>query len=370
MKKRLRILLIGEYSNVHNTLAQGLRALGHEVTVMSNGNTWRNYPRDIDISRRPGKWGRLCYVLRLCRLLPKMRGYDVVQLINPVFLDLKAERIFPVYRYLRKHNKKVFLGAFGNDYYWVNTGCTTMPLRYGDFNMGKQLRNTKDALLHRGEWLGTAKERLNKMIAADCDGIIAGLYEYWVCYQPVFPQKTVFIPFPIVPLKDTPDCSYHEPLKIFIGIDRMRSEYKGTDIMLRAAKAIKKRYADRVELRTAEDLPFEEYRKRMDGSDVILDQLYSYTPSMNPLEAMKKGIVCVGGGEPENYEILNESELRPIVNVLPNEESVYGALEQLVVHPERIPQLKKESVMYVRQHHDYIDVARKYEALYRKNDER
>lgn len=31
----MKILLIGEYSNVHNTLARGLRELGHTVTVIS-----------------------------------------------------------------------------------------------------------------------------------------------------------------------------------------------------------------------------------------------------------------------------------------------------------------------------------------------
>ena len=67
----------------------------------------------------------------------------------------------------------------------------------------------------------------------------------------------------------------------------------------------------------AESVPFEEYQQMMDGSDAILDQLYSYTPSMNPLVAMSKGIICIGGGEPENYEILGEKELRPIVNVQP-----------------------------------------------------
>ena len=55
----------------------------------------------------------------------------------------------------------------------------------------------------------------------------------------------------------------------------------------------------------------------MEGSDAILDQLYSYTPSMNPLEAMSRGIICIGGGEPENYEILNETLLHPIINVQP-----------------------------------------------------
>ena len=80
--------------------------------------------------------------------------------------------------------------------------------------------------------------------------------------------------------------------------------------------------------------------------------------------AMSKGVICIGGGEPENYEILHETELRPIINVQPTYDSVYYELEQLILHPERIPELKRQSVEYVRRHHDYMAVARQYETLY------
>ena len=194
----MRILLLGEYSNVHATLAKGLRELGHEVTVVSNGDFWKNYPRDIDLTRSYTKLGGLAYWLRLLRILPKLRGYDVVQLINPMFLELKAARITPIYHYLRRHNKRVFLGAFGMDYYWVSTCCNERPLRYSDFNIGNELRTNADALQERRDWLGTDKQRLNELIANDCDGIVTGLYEYQVCYEPKYPDKTQFIPFPIV----------------------------------------------------------------------------------------------------------------------------------------------------------------------------
>ena len=48
----MKVLLLGEYSNVHWTLAQGLRALGHSVTVASDGDSRKNYPRDIDLHRK------------------------------------------------------------------------------------------------------------------------------------------------------------------------------------------------------------------------------------------------------------------------------------------------------------------------------
>ena len=84
----MKILLIGEYSNVHWTLAEGLRALGHTVCVVSNGDFWKDYRRDISLTREYTKSGGIKYMLKLYTLLPKLRGYDIVQLINPMFLEL------------------------------------------------------------------------------------------------------------------------------------------------------------------------------------------------------------------------------------------------------------------------------------------
>ena len=360
----MRILLIGEYSNVHATLAKGLRALGHEVVVASNGDFWKDYPRDIDLARKPGKWGGLSLMVKLITQLPKWTGYDVVQLINPQFVELKAERIFSIYDYLRRHNRCVVLGAFGMDSYWVRACMEQKPLRYSDFNIGDQLRDNPDALRERTDWLDTAKERLNRHVADTCNGIVAGLYEYWVCYRPAFPKKTTYIPYPIeMPKQPEPSFS-NRKLRLFIGINEARSAYKGTDVMLSAAEEVAKRYPEQVELRIARSVPFKQYQEMMDGSDAILDQLYSYTPSMNSLLAMSKGIICIGGGEPEHYDLLGEHELRPIINVEPDRQSVVDALEDLVGHPERIAQLKKDSIEYVRRHHEYISVAQRYDDFY------
>ena len=370
----MRILLLGEYSNVHNTLAQGLRALGHEVTVASDGDHWKNYPRDIDLSRNfANRLGAIGYMWRLLRAMRRMRGYDVVQIINPIFLELKAERIMPFYRYLRRHNRKMVMCAFGVDYYWASINTTARPLRYSDFNFGQTIRQDVEAERYRNEWIGTPKQTLNEAIALDCDGIPAGLYEYWATYNQVHTvcpdgrricDKMQFIPYPVVMPEIYRTSFYGGPLKLFVGISRGRSVYKGTDVMLRAAQRLKDKYPDRLEIRIAQGLPFDEYCRMMDGSDAILDQLYSYTPSMNALLAMSKGIIVVGGGEPENYDILNEKELRPIINVQPTEESVYQELEQLILHPERISELKRQSVEYVKRHHDYVKVASQYIDFY------
>lgn len=360
----MRILLLGEYSNVHATLSKGLKSLGHEVTVASNGDFWKDYARDIDLQRTPGKIGGLSLALRLARHLPSFRGYDIVQLINPMFVELKASHIFPLYHYLLRHNRRVVLGGFGMDWYWVHTCVEKKPLRYSDFNIGDRLRTDTSAMRERADWLGTAKERLNRHVAATCAGIVTGLYEYWVCYHPLHPDKTTFIPYPIEMPSSPTFRPYDGKLRLFIGINTTRSAYKGTDVMLSAAEEVASRHPSQVELRIARSVPFATYQSMMDGSDAILDQLYSYTPSMNPLLAMSKGIICIGGGEPENYEILGEQTLRPIINVGPTRESVVQALEDLVAHPEKIDLLKRDSIEYIRRHHDHLTVARRYAHFY------
>ena len=65
----MRILLLGEYSNLHWTLAQGLLILGHEVCVISDGDTWKGFKNDRSLKRKDNsaKEG-LKYVLRLLSL--------------------------------------------------------------------------------------------------------------------------------------------------------------------------------------------------------------------------------------------------------------------------------------------------------------
>ena len=67
--------------------------------------------------------------------------------------------------------------------------------------------------------------------------------------------------------------------------------YKGTDVMLAALERLQADFPDEVEYVTAENMPFDEYVQLLRSSDVLLDQLYSYTPAMNALQAMAQGLV-------------------------------------------------------------------------------
>lgn len=357
----MRILLIGEYSNLHWSLSEGLREVGHEVCVLSNGDFWKNYRRDISLVRGEGRFAGIKYLMDAIRLLPKMRGYDVVQLINPMFLELKAERIMPFYRYLRRHNKKIFLGAFGMDALWVKAGTDKKTFRYSDFNIGDKTIDNESTRELIADWSGTAKERLNYIIADDCDGIIAGMYEYHTAYKERYGYKLTHIPMPInLDNSKPPKRDDKEIIKFFIGIQKSRSQYKGTDIMLRALMRVKENYSEKCEILKAENVPFDEYSSMIENCDVLLDQLYGYSPGMNALLALAKGKIVVGGAEEEYYQIIGEEQLRPMVNVLPQEEDVYKKLEQLIQRPENINRMQEDSYTLVKKHHNHRHVAEMY----------
>ena len=98
----MKILYFGEYSGLHTLLAKGMRELGHHVTLAADGNMYHDFPRDIDIRRSDGPLAGVRHMVRMVSLLPRFRGYDIVQLINPDCFGFKAEREYPFYRFLRR----------------------------------------------------------------------------------------------------------------------------------------------------------------------------------------------------------------------------------------------------------------------------
>ena len=363
----MKILYFGEYSGLHTLLAKGMKELGHEVTLVGDGNMFHDFARDIDIRRSDGPMAGVRHMLRMLSLLPKFRGYDIVQLINPDCFGLKAEREYPFYRFLRHHNRKVLAGAYGCDWYWVDDGLHYKTFRYGDFYIGDTMRHDAAAQVFIDEYANTPKGDYTQFVMKNVDWIPTCLYEYQAAYSHYFPDKTQFIPLPIIADTDLPVHDFDgQHIRFFIGIDRKRSQYKGTDIMLRALEHVADLHRQECEVVKVESLPYEEYQQSMNSCDVMLDQLYSYTPSMNSLLAMSKGIIVVGGGEPENYEIIHEDLLRPIINVEPTYESVCQQLEWLIDNRQLINQLKADSISYVKKHHDYRKVAREYAKMYEK----
>ncbi|WP_165040201.1 glycosyltransferase [Dysgonomonas sp. ZJ709] len=359
----MRILLIGEYSRVHLTLAEGLRVLGHEVVVASDGDRFKDYPRDIDLTRKSsGFIDTLLCLVSVFNKFSKFKGYDVVQIINPCFVTLNVRINQYLYKQLKKNNKRVFLGAFGDDSYWVRACLAKNVFKYSEFFVDGKSTNLQYNQKLESLWINSNREIANNEMAVSSDGIVACLYEYYKSYEPYYSEKLAYIPLPIntSKIEFQPIDRIPDRINFFIGINKDRSEYKGTDVMDRALIRLARKYPDQVVISRVESVGYDEYQKLMMQAHVVLDQLYSYSPAMNALLAMAQGKVVVGGGEPEMYELLDEDENRPIINVYPTEDDVFNKLEYVVLNKHKIPDLSQHGRLFVDKHHDFISVARQY----------
>lgn len=354
----MKILLLGEFSTLHSTLAEGLRVLGHDVTVASDGCKWMKNDRDVDLFR-PGYdfYNSIKYLIKVENTFRKFIGYDIVQIKNPSFLDLNIKRNLNFYRFLVKNNAKVFLGAFGTDYFWEKLCIENKTLRYSDLFVGE-----KPLDIYKCEWTGNEFQDANIEVAETCSGIISCLYDYYKAYEPYYKNKLEYIPLPIntdlLPYKRKE--IQDDRISFFVGTQKLKSKLKGTDLLLEGVMKIQEAYPKEVLVNKVTSLPWREYVKVMSEADVLLDQLYSYTPAMNGLISMALGLVLVGGGEPEMYELLKESYNRPIVNVFPSKEDIYAKLEMLIENKKNIPEISSNSRRFVEQHHNYVQVAQQY----------
>lgn len=368
----MKILLIGEASFLHNTLKKGLLERGHRVLTMSDGNGWHDAPRDIDL-RRSGRWGKLGglrVVWQLLRHLPQLCGNDVVQIHNYQFVPLMYRWNTLLLRFLKLTNRCVVKGCFGDDPQIFRRQAQGVPA-YSDTYWSGQLQNAE---LHRdriAEVVEHGAEASWRKTTRMADALVACLYEYWLDYnEPPYAAKLHYIPLPMECEEMVRWCdlttspSHH--LTILIGLQPKRDFMKGAMKIAAFVEEVARRHPGKVQIKYVEGVPYDEYMHLLAEADVLVDQLYSYTPSMNSLAAMARGTVVIGGGEEEYYEFIGEKTLRPIINVRPDasDEENIATIERALFTDGTLERMAQESIAFVRKYHDYRCVAEQYEQIY------
>jgi len=363
----MKVLFIGDASNMHNTLATALRAKGHQAVVISDGSRWMNTPRDIDLSRGSGMGGAIKYGIDLLRLLPQMRGYDVVELAGQIFLPLKPDKLRWIFKYLKRHNGKIVLSALNTDYVYYSACMDGKTYRYSDFLIGSEPSPYACSEEYKEKqadnWGKPFMRRHSDFILSHIDGAAACLYEYYLAYRPLLGERLIHAGLPIDTdaLTFRPVTEVPQKVRFFIGIQRDRAVVKGADRLLAALQRVCQRYPDRAEAVVAESVPYADYCRMMRNSHVILDQLYSYTPGTNALIAMAQGLVAVSGAEPEYYNFIGEHDNRPIVNVSPlTEGDIEEKLIQIIGRKDELPEWAQRSRAFVERHNSAAIVAQRY----------
>ena len=360
----MKVLFLGDASNARYTLAKGLRELGHEAVVIGARGGWRNMHVDVCIERRAGRIGAVIYLLRWLVLLPKLRGYDVVDFNGQFMMEFKPHLKSFFYDFIRKHNRYTVSTLLGIGHYYVK-GCVEAKLfRSSDFNIGDKPRTNAFAIEMAEEWLNQPEVvKLSRHMAETSHLLVGTGYEYWASLHHYFPQKTCFVPLPVdIPEEPVNIKEADGPVRFFIGIQKERDLEKGTDVLWRVLQRLSGDYPDMVRVNKAENVPYEEYCRMMEDSDILVDQLYTCY-AMNALIAMSKGIVAATVAIPEAYELLSEKELFPMIDLPCDEDGIYRKLEFYVLYPERLAEAKRQSVKFVQKHHHYLKVACQYASL-------
>ena len=363
----MRILLFGEYSNVHHTLCEALRRTGHEVLLISDGDGWKDYPRDVDLRRtKEGPVGSLMYLSKLATLLPKLRGYDVVQIVNPIFLDVKARWNRWVFDYLKRNNGILSVGCFGDDYYVISRMQDDKYLAYTDFYAAGKVIDHEVNRRRIAAWTKGPKAALTQYVMQHADCLVPCLYEYWKVYDtPEFHSRLRYIPLPI-DVRPLCPCGSHpwlpsSPVRLLFASQKLRGQMKGTDQLEPLFDRLAQEFPDIIDLCKIESVPFEQYQRLVAEADVVVDQLYSFTPAMGALESMAQGKVVISGYEPEYQQFIDGPQESGIINLRPFDDAHnYEVLRSTLTDRNKIARLQSSSQAFVRKYHNADDVARQF----------
>lgn len=378
----MKILLLGEYSRLHNSLKEGLIALGHEVTIVGCGDKFKKFSVDYSIYARICNDNKIANFLfkgirkvinldlekiekaiRLYFLLPKLNDFNHVQMINSDALETYPILSRFLYKKLFKKIKSRSLLICGDevsvvDYWFQNELKYSVLTPYFDDNSLEKdfqfpLKYRKDSYRKTFKWLN---KNCQKLITSDLD--------YEIPMQKVG-FTTTFIPNPI-----NTDKIIFQPIEntnkiiIFLGINRLSYLKKGINYFEKALEIIREKHTDKVEIVVTENLPYSEYISIYNKAHILLDQVFAYDQGYNALEAMAKGKVVFTGAETEflNQYQLQEDEV--CINALPNENEIAAKLSLLIEHPEKIIAISKNARNFIEKQHDYKTIATKYLACW------
>jgi glycosyltransferase involved in cell wall biosynthesis len=372
----MKILLVGEYSRLHNSLKEGLVYLGHEVVIVSTGDSFKNYNTNFSIApafinrnlvTRTIK--RIAYKLfidlekiekayRFYGLLPQLSGYDYVQLINSDAIETYPYLTIRLFKKLLRQNKTISLLICGDETPITDYNLDG-KLKYSVLTPYLNNRKLKKEFYYPLKYSTKPYRKVFDWICSKTAVLISSDLDYEIPMR-AMGYKTMFIPNPINidSIAHHPVIN-HEKIVLFLGINRMSYIKKGICYFEEALKVIDQKYGDVVEIIVTENVPYASYISLYDSAHIVLDQVYAYDQGYNALEAMAKGKVVFTGAENEFNQHYNLNE-EVAINALPDVDAIVADLSYLIEHPEKIVAMGNRARKFIETEHNYIAIAQSY----------
>ena len=379
----MKILLVGEYSRLHNSLKEGLTALGHEAIVVGTGDGFKQYSTDYSIAPNLFENTTLLQTLRRAvykltkfdlertekglhfyRLLPKLRGYDHVQLINSDALETHPIFAKWLLKKLLKQNKSMSLLVCGDETPVIDY-CLSDKFKYSVVTPLLQDKSLKNQYLFSLKYLKKSHRNLFTWIYSKAQSVITSDIDYQIPMQQMgYTTQLLPNPINISAIKFIPLIVTYK-IVIFLGVNRLSYIKKGIKYFEEALAVIKEKHADKVEIIVTENIPYNDYIKLYDRAHIVLDQVYAYDQGYNALEAMAKGKVVFTGAEAEFTKHYNLTK-RVAINALPDTDALVKELSYLIANPAEIIATGQRARAFIEKEHDNIKVAKRYVEVWGK----
>ena len=378
----MKILLIGEYSRLHNSLKEGLVALGHEVVLAASGDAFKNFPSDYSFRAQiiNSNWffkktrnliysltrfeiEQIEHAIRFYFLLPKLDKFDHVQLINS---DALAS--FPwvsrwLYRKLFQNVKSRSLLICGDETPIIDY-LLKKELPYSILTPFFEDATLKNHFYYPLKYTKPSYRKTFEWLAQNCQSMTTSDMDYKI------PMERMGFDAPMIP--NPVNCekipfetiSNLEPVVIFLGINRGSYIKKGIRYFEEALSEIEKKYGNKVTISVCENQPYEAYIKLYQEAHIVLDQIYAMDQGYNALEAMAKGkAVFTGANEAfTNHYGLNENVA---IHALPDKDYLVQQLSYLIENPSKIKEIGKRARAFIEKEHHYVKIAQKYLAAWK-----
>lgn len=378
----MRILLVGEYSGLHNTLKEGLQKLGHSVFIVSDFD-FKKFPSDYSIDAKFCKLkliniirqiififfrfdiAKLELGLRFYLLLPNFENYDIVQFINEIPIKTTKKIELYLLNKIFQKNKKVFVLSCGADY---------LNMKYDSENQSKKSilyaffknQNLKREYAPYFDLLKENHKKAHEFVLANCNGIIANDFDY-VDATKNHPKYLGLIQYPVnIDKLNSKELVFENKVIIFLGINQWSYNQKGFYYFEKALEIIQKKYQDKVEVIITKNIPYQKYINLYNRAHILLDQSCSCDQGYNALEAMAKGKVVFTGAEQDFTDYYRITE-RVCVNAKPDVDYLVKELSSLIDNPNEIITIGKRAQVFVAKEHDYIKITEKYLEVWSKS---
>jgi len=375
----MKVLLVGEYSRLHNTLKEGLIALGHEVTLIGDGDGFKNFPVDLSIRatfvEKPlilffrKVWFRifkkdLAEIERGFRFFyhsNKLKDFDVVQLINERPIKTTATIELYLLKQLFKNHKKVFLLSCGADTFTAKY-LINNPSIHSILTPYRANKKLFPHFKYIFDYLKPKHQKIHTFLLNHVKGIIASDFDYVPALKG-HPKFKGLIPNPIniKAIDSKKSNKIKGPILLFLGINRGNYFAKGIPLFEKAIALLKETIPEeKLKIMISENLPYQTYIKMRNKAHILLDQVYSYDQGYNALEAMARGQVVFTGAGKDFLDFYGLEENQVCIDAIPNASFLVSKITDLVHHHSEIKRIGNNAKKFIKKHHDHLWVATQY----------